>query len=157
MKQAGVSARYDRTLGCKWTEQKLLPRRQDRQTESPRYARVQSFRLLVMRPKKKEQRAAARQEKKEQKEEKSETKSVDNDLKTKHSTPEKPKSARFISVKTKRNVVLAAKCRCSYVSQNGRRCSSTSSLKVDHISPFGFGGSNETANLRILCQKHNLH
>ena len=46
--------------------------------------------------------------------------------------------------------------RCSFVSSDGRRCSETCGLEIDHIKPFSLGGSNEASNLRLLCPAHNL-
>ena len=45
--------------------------------------------------------------------------------------------------------------RCSYVGKNGVRCCATKYLQIDHIKPYGMGGSNETENLRLLCPEHN--
>jgi 5-methylcytosine-specific restriction endonuclease McrA len=45
--------------------------------------------------------------------------------------------------------------RCTFVGTNGRRCTETRNLQIDHILPFGKGGSNDTGNLRLLCPAHN--
>ncbi len=45
---------------------------------------------------------------------------------------------------------------CSYVSPDGKRCSSTHNLQIDHISPRAVGGSNDESNLRLLCRQHNV-
>ena len=47
-------------------------------------------------------------------------------------------------------------CRCSFVSAEGKRCTETKRLQVDHIVPFSLGGQPTVENLRLLCQSHNL-
>ena len=44
---------------------------------------------------------------------------------------------------------------CAYVSPDGRRCSSTHVLQVDHIKPVARGGASTIDNLRLLCAYHN--
>jgi len=46
--------------------------------------------------------------------------------------------------------------RCTFVGKNGKRCSSTWNIEIDHIVPFARGGDNSPGNLRLLCAKHNL-
>jgi CRISPR/Cas system Type II protein with McrA/HNH and RuvC-like nuclease domain len=45
--------------------------------------------------------------------------------------------------------------RCSYKGPNGKRCDSTRNLQIDHIVPFGRGGTHTIENLRLLCAAHN--
>ncbi|MES1175460.1 MAG: HNH endonuclease signature motif containing protein [Myxococcales bacterium] len=44
---------------------------------------------------------------------------------------------------------------CSYVSADGRRCTSRRCLELDHIQPWALGGDNTVANLRVRCRAHN--
>ncbi|RYZ80078.1 MAG: HNH endonuclease, partial [Proteobacteria bacterium] len=45
---------------------------------------------------------------------------------------------------------------CEYVDAvSGRRCGSAHQLQRDHVQAYSRGGSNEAANLQILCAKHN--
>ncbi len=44
---------------------------------------------------------------------------------------------------------------CTFVSEDGRRCSSTRFLQLDHIVPFARSGANESTNLRWMCGAHN--
>jgi len=46
--------------------------------------------------------------------------------------------------------------KCTFVGKNGKRCSSTWNIEIDHIVPFARGGDNSPGNLRLLCAKHNL-
>ncbi|MGC3999481.1 MAG: HNH endonuclease signature motif containing protein [Anaeromyxobacter sp.] len=45
---------------------------------------------------------------------------------------------------------------CSYVSTDGRRCSSRWQLELDHIDPEAMGGPPTLPNLRLRCRGHNL-
>jgi 5-methylcytosine-specific restriction endonuclease McrA len=45
--------------------------------------------------------------------------------------------------------------RCTYVGPDGRRCSATHHLQIDHVTPFGKGGATTSENLRLLCAAHN--
>jgi 5-methylcytosine-specific restriction endonuclease McrA len=45
--------------------------------------------------------------------------------------------------------------RCTFVGSDGKRCDETIRLHVDHIKPVARGGSNDIANLRLLCARHN--
>lgn len=47
--------------------------------------------------------------------------------------------------------------RCTYVGRDGRRCTRTHDLQLDHIEPFAVGGKTTAENLRLLCGPHNRH
>ncbi len=36
------------------------------------------------------------------------------------------------------------------------RCTGRTGLEIDHIAPFAKGGGRGEANLRVLCEAHNL-
>ena len=38
---------------------------------------------------------------------------------------------------------------------NGRRCEQRTGIQIDHIVPFGLGGTHAESNLRGLCGVHN--
>ncbi len=45
---------------------------------------------------------------------------------------------------------------CQYTDkQTGKQCQSKWKLAIDHIQPVWAGGTNDPANLRILCAAHN--
>ena len=47
---------------------------------------------------------------------------------------------------------------CTFISQSGRRCNQRAHLQIDHIRPYGMGGSShDSNNLRLLCRAHNLY
>jgi hypothetical protein len=54
----------------------------------------------------------------------------------------------------KRAVRHKAQDRCQY-EHEGRLCTSTYRLEIDHIQPLALGGSNDLSNLRLLCRTHN--
>ncbi len=66
--------------------------------------------------------------------------------------------SRTISVPVRDRLLIRAEHQCEYRSSDGLRCSERSRLEIDHIVPWGLGGSNEEGNLRVLCAPHNrLH
>ena len=46
---------------------------------------------------------------------------------------------------------------CTFVSEDGRRCSARSFLEYDHILEFARGGEATVQNLRLLCRAHNRY
>ncbi len=61
-----------------------------------------------------------------------------------------------IPAATRRAVWKRDGSRCTYTHQ-GKRCNSSYRLEIDHVRPVAFSGSNEMANLRLLCANHNAH
>ncbi len=63
-----------------------------------------------------------------------------------------------VQITVKRRLQNEAQHRCQYVDpKNGRRCTSTHGLEIDHIKPLAIGGENSIANMRICCRAHNQH
>jgi 5-methylcytosine-specific restriction endonuclease McrA len=60
-----------------------------------------------------------------------------------------------IPVGTRDAVFTRDSGRCTFVGSDGKRCDETIRLHVDHIKPVARGGSNDIANLRLLCAQHN--
>ncbi len=56
---------------------------------------------------------------------------------------------------TRREVVERDGLRCTYVSPEGERCTSTRFLQFHHEQAWALGGKTETPNNRILCAAHN--
>ena len=46
--------------------------------------------------------------------------------------------------------------RCQWALESGGICGSTHRLELDHVIPRARGGPSTAANLRLLCQTHNL-
>jgi 5-methylcytosine-specific restriction endonuclease McrA len=45
--------------------------------------------------------------------------------------------------------------RCTFVSDDGRRCDATQRLELHHEIPFARGGPATVANVRLACKGHN--
>jgi 5-methylcytosine-specific restriction endonuclease McrA len=65
------------------------------------------------------------------------------------------KRSRHIPQATRDHVFHRDGERCTYVGPTGRRCTATTNLQIDHVTPFACGGTHDPANLRLLCAEHN--
>jgi len=66
--------------------------------------------------------------------------------------------SRTIPTPLRDRLLIQAVHRCEYRGSDGVRCSERSHLTIDHIEPFGRGGTSEERNLRVYCFAHNrLH
>ncbi len=69
----------------------------------------------------------------------------------------KQKEGSAATVAVKKQVLQRDQC-CQYKDHNTQRlCGSRWNLHIDHIKPKWAGGTDDLENLRVLCQKHNLH
>jgi len=59
-----------------------------------------------------------------------------------------PKLRRYIPEEYRRYILWRDEGKC-------RKCNSTDDLTVDHIMPVVRGGTNELANLQLLCRSCN--
>ncbi len=73
------------------------------------------------------------------------------------SQPRSPgaKRVRRRSAAVAREVLLRDGKQCSFVSADGRRCSSRRCLELDHVKPWARGGADNSENLRVRCRAHN--
>ncbi|MCD6379667.1 HNH endonuclease, partial [bacterium] len=104
-------------------------------------------------PEKRIQRREKRENNKQMK------KVVSQDKQTKANKPKTSKikeRSRNIPASIRDKVFARDGGKCTFVGKNGKRCSSTWNLEIDHIVPFARGGDNSPGNLRLLCAKHNL-
>ena len=60
-----------------------------------------------------------------------------------------------IAASVKHQVWLRDGGRCTWLSEDGRRCTARHYLQYDHIKMVCQGGSNEADNLRLRCAAHN--
>jgi 5-methylcytosine-specific restriction endonuclease McrA len=72
------------------------------------------------------------------------------------STTPKARS-RHIPKAIRDEVMLRDGEQCTFVGEDGHRCTCKHNLQIDHIKPFALGGSHEPDNLRVLCANHNRH
>jgi len=63
--------------------------------------------------------------------------------------------SRYIPSKVREQVLERAGYRCEFVTPGGGRCEERTGLHIDHVLPFGKGGSSDASNLRALCCAHN--
>jgi 5-methylcytosine-specific restriction endonuclease McrA len=56
---------------------------------------------------------------------------------------------------TQREILARDGLRCTFVSEDGRRCASSSFLQLHHERPWAKGGNSTVGNLRLLCAAHN--
>jgi hypothetical protein len=68
-----------------------------------------------------------------------------------------PSGPRAIPAALRRVVWKRDQGRCSYISPDGRRCTSKHALEIDHKIPIAFGGQSTPDNLQLLCRAHNQY
>jgi hypothetical protein len=71
--------------------------------------------------------------------------------------PRATASPRHIPAHVKRAVWDRDGGQCTYVSGNGRRCSSRTRLEFDHIDPVALGGEATIDRMRLRCRAHNQY
>lgn len=62
---------------------------------------------------------------------------------------------RHIPARTKREVLVQARGRCEFRSQEGRVCGAERGLELHHLRPWSLGGDHRKANLMVLCWQHH--
>ena len=86
-----------------------------------------------------------------------ETPSTVTNSKRKRSSSDEPRglAARYIPRDVRRSVIARDGVRCTWRGSDGKRCNCRAWLELDHIIPRSLGGSNDPANVRLLCRFHN--
>jgi 5-methylcytosine-specific restriction endonuclease McrA len=64
-------------------------------------------------------------------------------------------SSRYIPAPIRRAVYERDQGQCTFVGDNGRRCSERSRLEFHHLNPYGRGGGHKVENIKLLCRVHN--
>ena len=78
--------------------------------------------------------------------------------KTRLKNARKPETrTRHIPNATRSEVMLRDHEQCTFVGEDGHRCTAKHNLHIDHIKAFARGGTHDPANLRVLCAAHNQH
>jgi hypothetical protein len=65
------------------------------------------------------------------------------------------RARRHIAKETKRQLLARDGLCCSYVGDDGARCTARAFLEIDHRDAWARGGSDRLANLRVYCRAHN--
>ena len=73
---------------------------------------------------------------------------------TRASATPKPDS-RHIPNEVRRQALARDEARCTFVSEDGKRCEQRGWLQLHHEHPFARGGPPTLANIRVLCGPHN--
>ncbi|MEM6732565.1 MAG: HNH endonuclease, partial [Myxococcota bacterium] len=87
----------------------------------------------------------------------SSSRSDDSKQPSAQSSPHPRSRSRHIPNAIKRAVVERDGMRCSFVDEEGRRCTATSPLEFHHHDPFAKGGDHSVENVSLLCRAHNGH
>jgi 5-methylcytosine-specific restriction endonuclease McrA len=67
------------------------------------------------------------------------------------------KRTRHVAAAVAREVYVRDEGRCTFCSDDGRRCSERHLLQLDHVIPHAEGGEPTVTNLRLRCRAHNLY
>ncbi|MBK9001460.1 MAG: HNH endonuclease [Myxococcales bacterium] len=65
--------------------------------------------------------------------------------------------SRHVPVEVERAVRERDGNQCTFTDAEGRRCSATRFLTIEHIDPFAKGGPTTVDNCCLLCRPHNAH
>ena len=63
--------------------------------------------------------------------------------------------SRTIPARVKRETAERDLERCTFIDDEGRRCTETRALEFHHEVPFPQGGEANAENIRLLCRPHN--
>ena len=66
-------------------------------------------------------------------------------------------SSRHVSASTKRRVWERDQGRCTFVSENGKRCDERALVEFDHKDLWARGGEATPDRMRLRCRAHNQH
>ncbi len=66
-------------------------------------------------------------------------------------------SSRYIPAAVKRAVCERDQYQCTFVTEEGRRCSEREGLEFHHHKPYGRGGDHSVDNVHLVCRCHNSY
>jgi hypothetical protein len=64
---------------------------------------------------------------------------------------------RYIPAEVRRTVWQRDGGQCTFVSERGKRCASTTRLEFDHVDPVARGGETSADRMRLKCRAHNQY
>lgn len=64
---------------------------------------------------------------------------------------------RYVPAQVRREVWKRDGAQCTFVGDQGHRCTSKSRLEFDHTRPVACGGKSTAGNLRLRCRVHNQY
>jgi hypothetical protein len=64
-------------------------------------------------------------------------------------------SSRYIPAAVKRAVCERDQYQCTFVTEDGRRCTERDRLEFHHHKPYGRGGDRSVENIQLMCHPHN--
>ncbi|MEK7331437.1 MAG: hypothetical protein AAB113_11620, partial [Candidatus Eisenbacteria bacterium] len=64
---------------------------------------------------------------------------------------------RYVPAEVRRTVWQRDGGQCTFVSQHGKRCGSTTRLEFDHVDPVARGGQTTADRMRLRCRAHNQY
>ncbi|HEY6557566.1 MAG TPA: HNH endonuclease, partial [Polyangiaceae bacterium] len=70
---------------------------------------------------------------------------------------EQKPGSRHVPVEVKAEVWRRDGSQCTFVDEEGRRCSARRFLTIEHVQPYACGGPATVDNLSLLCRSHNAH
>src|SRR5262245_55250379 len=71
-------------------------------------------------------------------------------------TDTSPKS-RYIRMAVRRSVWVRDQKQCTFVEENGRRCTERKGIEFHHDDPYSLGGDHDPTRIRLMCQRHNFY
>ena len=66
-------------------------------------------------------------------------------------------SSRYIPAAVKRAVCERDQHQCTFVAEDGRRCTERDRLEFHHHKPYGHGGDSSVENIFLVCRTHNRY
>jgi 5-methylcytosine-specific restriction endonuclease McrA len=65
--------------------------------------------------------------------------------------------SRHIPAAVRRAVWERDRGQCTFVDDEGNRCTERRFLQIDHVDPYARGGATSIGNCCLICRAHNLH
>jgi hypothetical protein len=66
-------------------------------------------------------------------------------------------STRYLPAPVRRAVRQRDSNQCTFINQNGSRCTEHRGLEFHHREPYGRGGAHSPDNVCVMCRQHNAY